>query len=154
MPLCFLHAKTKVYALYLERLTTYTSTTTVITATSNVGNSRQGAGETGRGGKPSKGREALGPRPVVFQSWWPPLSSYWMPGEGKPGGRAFIPGTLGFPFKPELAGLRLEPDPCDRALRLLIISFAARVEASNYRPGLLSTTKALPCVWGTLPNEL
>lgn len=53
---------------------------------------------------------ALGPQLIAFQSWRPPLRSFWVPGGGKPGGKA-IPGLLRFLFKPKFARLRLEPDP-------------------------------------------
>lgn len=101
--LCFLPSKAKA-CVHLERLTTDRSNTTDTTTLGQTRDNTPGPEETGRGSEPFKARVALGPRLIVFQSWWPPLCSSWVPGGGKPGGKAFILGCSGFFLNPSLHG--------------------------------------------------
>lgn len=94
------------------------------------------------------------PRFAVFQSGGQTLSSYCVPGKGEPGRGAFPSRPFRFLCKLGFSGFTLEPDPRDWARRLLIISFAAWMEATNYCSCLISTAWVLPYVWGTLPNKL
>lgn len=87
-----------------RKLTTYRSNIADTTTLGQTRDNTPGSEETGRGSEPFKGRVALGPRLIVFQSWWPPLSSSWVLGGGKPGGKAFIPGCSGFFLNPSLHG--------------------------------------------------
>lgn len=106
-----------------------------------------------------RGRKAQGHgRPGTQPACLPKLASHTCSAPTASRARASLgwesSGPCRLPFKPEFSGFTLEPDPRDWALRLLVISFAAWMEVTNYCSCIISTTRLLPYIRSTLPNKL
>lgn len=135
----FLHPKTKAHILYLRSTPIIGLILQLQQPLSMLGTTNK-VQETGRWKKLSKARVSLGTKTCCLPKLGSNTQLLLCARQRQAWGKSIHIRTIRVLFKLGFSGLTLEPDPRDWTRRLLIISFAAWMEASNYCSCLISTT--------------